>query len=195
MTRLDRGFKSWVERAAAGLRREMRLKSHEPLNPADVAKLLDVRLITPLDVPGVPRAVLDQLLKRDPSGWSAVSVALDGVSVVIYNPKHSKGRQASDIMHELAHFILDHRPATLILSHDGNMVMRSYDAKQEEEANHLAWGLLLPRDALVNARWLNLSTEEIADHFGVSQKLVSFRMDTTGVNRQFARARTRSREA
>ena len=193
MTRLDRGFKSWVERAATGLRREMRLKSHEPLKPSQVAEFLDVRLMTPLDVPGVPREVLDQLLRRDPSGWSAVSLTLNSTSLVIYNPKHSQGRQASDIMHELAHIILDHRPATLILSHDGNTVMRSYDAKQEEEANCLAWGLLLPRDALVNAKRLNHSTAEIADRYGVSQKLVTFRMDTTGVNRQFARVRTRSR--
>lgn len=165
----------------------MRLKSHEPLMPSQVAEFLEVRLITPLEVQGVPGDVLDQLLERDPSGWSAVSVALNGISVVIYNPRHSKGRQASDIMHELAHIILDHRPATLILSHDGNMVMRSYDAKQEEEANYLAWSLLLPRDALVNARRLKYSTAEIADRYGVSQTLVTFRMATTGVNRQFGR--------
>src|SRR5712675_136588 len=34
---------------------------------------LDVRLWTPYDVPGLPQPVLDQLLRHDPDGWSAVS--------------------------------------------------------------------------------------------------------------------------
>jgi len=141
----------------------------------------------PEDVPQVPKDVLDQLLRRDPSGWSAVSVLLQGYAIVIYNPKHSPGRQASDIMHELAHFILDHKPATLIVSQDGDMVMRSYDPKQEEEANCLAWGLLLPREALLDARRIKLSVRQIAEHHGVSEPLVTFRLNTTGVTRQFTR--------
>jgi Zn-dependent peptidase ImmA (M78 family) len=141
----------------------------------------------PQDVPQVPPDVLDQLLRHDPSGWSAVSIVLQGDAIVIYNPKHSLGRRASDIMHELAHFILDHKPATLIVSQDGGMVMRSYDAKQEEEANCLAWGLLLPREALLDAKRMKLSVRQIAEHHGVSEPLVTFRMNTTGVNRQFAR--------
>ncbi len=30
------------------------------------------------------------------------------------------------------------------MSADGSLVMRSYDQKQEEEANWLAWAILLP---------------------------------------------------
>src|SRR2546426_10827556 len=100
MTRLDRGFKSWVERASAGLRRELGLRSHEPIDPPHLAQYLDVRLMTPQEVSGVPQDVLDQLLHRDSSGWSAVSVVCDGDAIVIYNPRHSRGRQASDITHE-----------------------------------------------------------------------------------------------
>jgi len=155
------------------------------LEATRLAQYLGVRLMTPPEVPGVPEQVLKQLLHRDPSGWSAVSVAVEGNAIVIYNPKHSPGRQASDIMHELAHFILDHKPATLIVSQDGGMVMRSYDAKQEEEANCLAWGLLLPREALLVAKRTRLSVGEIARRYGVSEPLVRFRMNTTGVNRQF----------
>jgi len=191
MTRLDRGFKSWVERAAVGLRKELGLRGHDVLVPTRLAEYLGVRLMIPQDVPQVPKDVLDQLLRRDPSGWSAVSVVLQGDAIVIYNPKHSPGRRASDIMHELAHFILDHKPATLIVSQDGGMVMRSYDAKQEEEANCLAWGLLLPREALLDARRMKLSFRQIAEHHGVSEPLVIFRMNTTGVNRQFARRKDR----
>ena len=191
MTSLDRGFKSWVERAAAGIRHELGLDVHEALEPARLAEHLDVRLMVPHEVVGVSKQVLDQLHLHDPWGWSAVSIALDHHAIIIYNPKHSTGRQASDIMHELAHIILDHKPGTLIVSQDGDLAMRSYDGKQEEEANYLAWGLLLPREALVFAKRLPLSPRQIAERYGVSEPLVKFRMNLTGVNRQFAKVRGR----
>jgi Zn-dependent peptidase ImmA (M78 family) len=93
--------------------------------------------MTPNDFPGLPKEVLQVLLVDDPGGWSAVSLTTSKRAVVIYNPCHSKARQASDIAHELAHFILSHQPSKLVVSADGQIVMRSYDSKQEEEANWL----------------------------------------------------------
>jgi len=191
MGNLDRGFKAWAERTSASLRKELGLKSIDALDPKDLAECLGVRLCTPRDVPGVPKHVLSQLLEKDPWGWSAVSQLVKGRPLVIYNPKHSLGRQASDIMHELAHILLDHDPGKLIMSQDGTMVMRSYDRKQEEEANCLAWSLLLPRAALVSAVRLRLSASEIAEKYGVTEKLVDFRLQVTGVTAQFRRYRGR----
>ena len=109
----------------------------------------------------------------------------------LYNPRKSKGRQASDITHESAHFILDHRPATLILSPDSDVAMRSFDPKQEDEANWLSWCLLLPREALLHAKRRGLSTAQIAGHYGVTETLVSFRMQKTGVLAQLKAASRR----
>jgi Zn-dependent peptidase ImmA (M78 family) len=189
---LERGFKSWAERTSINFRNDFGLRPFDPLPAARLATHLDVQLCTPKDIPGIPRDVLDQLLRRDPSGWSAVSVHRGDRGLIIYNPTHSLGRQASDIMHELAHIVLDHKPATVILSHDGALVMRSYNQKQEEEANWLAWCLLLPRDALVHCTRLGLSPSEIADEYGVSEILVNFRRRVTGVEAQY-RAKRRSR--
>jgi Zn-dependent peptidase ImmA (M78 family) len=180
----ERGFKSWAERTSQNFRRDFGLQPHSPLQPALLATHLDVRLCTPKEIPGLPQKVLDQLLKHDPSGWSAVSVYQGDRGLVIYNPAHSKGRQASDIMHELAHLVLDHKAATVIMSHDGNLVMRSYDQKQEDEANWLAWCLLLPRDALTQCARRALSVEAIAEQYGVSRTLVNFRLGVTGVTAQ-----------
>jgi Zn-dependent peptidase ImmA (M78 family) len=180
----ERGFKSWAERTSQNFRRDFGLQAHSALQPVLLATHLDVRLCTPKEIPGLPQKVLDQLLKHDPSGWSAVSVYQGDRGLVIYNPAHSKGRQASDIMHELAHLVLDHKPATVIMSHDGNMVMRSYDQKQEDEANWLAWCLLLPRDALTQCARRALSVEAIAEQYGVSKALVNFRLGVTGVTAQ-----------
>jgi len=107
---LERGFKSWAERTSINLRTDLGLRPFEPLLPAQLASYLEVHLCTPLDIPGIPQNVLDQLPKHDPSGWSGVSIQRFGRALVIYNPEHSSGRQSNDIMHELAHLILDHKP-------------------------------------------------------------------------------------
>jgi len=191
MGNLDRGFKAWAERTSTSLRKELGLKSVDALDPKDLAQCLGVCLFTPRDIPGVTKQVLVQLLEKDPWGWSAVSHLAKGRPLVIFNSKHSLGRQASDIMHELAHILLDHDPGKLIMSQDGAMVMRSYDRKQEEEANCLGWTLLLPREALVNAVRSRLSASEIAEKYGVTETLVDYRLQVTGVTAQFRRLRGR----
>ena len=191
MQTFERGFKSWAERISLSLRRDLGLSSHDALVPAHFADFLDVHLKTPNDIPGLPTEVLHQLLTSDPGGWSAVSVFVEGAAVVIYNPRHSAGRQASDIMHEMAHLILDHQPGTMILSQDGGMVMRSYNQKQEDEANWLAWCLLLPREALWQCKRLRLSVSDVAERYGVTETLVNFRIRLTGVEAQFRATRRR----
>lgn len=192
MPTLDRGFKSWAERTSLTLRQEIGLAIEGRLDPSQLAGFLEVDVRTPYDVPGLPKHVLDQLLHCDPWGWSAVSLLLpNGRSLVIYNPRKSKGRQASDITHELAHFILDHQPATIILSHEGSIAMRTFDRKQEEEANWLAWCLLLPRDALLRAKRAGLRTAQIAARYGVTEALVTYRLNMSGVDTQLKARRGR----
>lgn len=191
MSTFERGFKSWAERTSLSLRKELSLLPHDPLNPRALATYLDIQLWTPRQVPGISEDVLHQLLERDPWGWSAVSIIAGDRGIVIYNPRKSQGRQSSDIMHELAHFILDHQPATIILSADGNLAMRTFDKKQEDEANWLAWALLLSRDALVWAKRTKLTFAEIAERYGVAESLVKFRMNISGVHVQFKGRRRR----
>jgi Zn-dependent peptidase ImmA (M78 family) len=188
---LERGFKTWAEQLALSIRHDIGLAPHAPLPGVALAQHLDVRVWTPHDVPGLPRTVLEQLLAHDPDGWSAVSCSVDGKALIIYNPQHSVGRQNSDLAHELAHIILEHEPSTIVLSHDALMAMRSFDEKQEQEANWLGWCLLLPRAALELAVKASLHTPEIAQRWGVSEQLVEFRRRMTGVDAQFRRVRTR----
>lgn len=191
MATFDRGFKARAERAALAFRRELKLAPSDPLRPELLAAHLGITLWTPREIPGLPPDVLNQLTEIDPWGWSGVSLTVDGSGVIIYNPRKSPGRRASDITHEMAHFILDHQPATIILSADLDLGMRTFDAKQEDEANWLAWCLLLPRDALVRAKIQRLSVSEIAERYGVTETLVAMRMDLTGVNSQFKARRRR----
>jgi Zn-dependent peptidase ImmA (M78 family) len=191
MTTLERGFKTWAERTAASIRRDLGLAAHQPLDVRSLAAFLEVQLKTPNEVSGIPTDVLDQLLVHDPSGWSAVSLTLGDRAVIIYNPRHSAARQASDIAHELSHFILSHEPAKLVVSPDGRMVMRSYNSKQEEEANWLAWSMLAPREALLYAARQRMPNSEIARIYGVSEALIEYRLKITGVRAVLQRSRGR----
>ena len=186
---LDRGFKAWSERTATSIRTELGLSKTAPLEPARLAEHLDVVLWTCANVPGITPDILQQLAVKDPWGWSAVTVAVEGRIIVVYNDRKSGGRQASDITHELAHVILSHEPATVILSESVDLTMRTFDQKQEDEANCLAWALLLPRDALFDARKSRLSVDSIATTFGVTETLVQYRLRMTGIDVQLQRRR------
>lgn len=187
MAILDRGFKSWCERVATAMRVGLGIAAHAPLPARRLADHLGVAVITPHDVPGIPREVLKQLTETDPYGWSAVSFTTGGSTTVIRNPGNSVGRQSSDLMHELSHIILEHEPSQLILSESGQFAMRSFNAKQEDEANWLGWTLLLPRPALIRCISRRLSSSAIASEYEVSQKLVTYRRGVTGVDVQHVR--------
>ena len=120
-----------------------------------------------------------------PAGLVRGLLAVDTDITVIYNDQNSPGRQSSDIMHELSHIILDHDPSQVILSVDGQIGMRSFDPKQEDEANWLGWTLLLPRPALMHCIQSGRSASQIAVDYNVSEQLVKYGSGVTGANRQF----------
>jgi IrrE N-terminal-like domain len=65
-----------------------------------------------------------------------------------------------------------HQPATLIVSPDLDIAMRSFDPTQEDEANWLSWCLLLPRAALLYAKRQGHSAAQIAARYGVTESLI-----------------------
>ena len=190
MPTLERGFKAWAERMAVAVRRKYGLSPTEPIKPWKLADQLGVRVVSPLDFPELPSDIRTQLLERDPTGWSAATLLVGDTATVIYNPKSSPGRQASDVIHELAHIMLEHDPAAVVFSEDGQMATRTFDQKQEDEANWLGWTLLLPRSALVAARQQRMAKAQIAKAYGVSERLVGYRLQVTGVDVQMKRGRT-----
>jgi hypothetical protein len=191
MSTLERGFKTWCERRAKSLREDLKLGEDEPVDVFRVAKHLGVKVLTPKDIDGMSGEDLRQLLIQDAAGWSAVTVDLPGQKLIIHNPRHSRGRQASDVAHELAHVLLRHEGLPHWFgggnSSGSHMMLRSYDAKCEEEANWLGWTILLPRVALVRAREQGADESQVAAKYGVSEELVRFRLQKTGVETQLRR--------
>lgn len=184
---MQRGYKAWCERFSADTRGELGLPSTAPLGARQLATHLGIRVWTPDDVPGLPPETREVLLRNDgtPSCWSAVTLVVGEKTLVILNSSHSPARQASDLMHELAHRIRDHEPEEMSISSEGLMLLKAYDKEQEEEADWLAGVLLLPRDALVHIRRMGLSDEEVVSKYGVSKRMYTYRVSMTGVNRQF----------
>jgi IrrE N-terminal-like domain len=182
----ERGFKAWCERTAQEMRRVVDVRPSDPLDPAQLAPKLGIEVRTARDVLGLSDESSKVLFEDDSNGWSALTICVGARRRVILNPTHSPGRQASDLMHELSHLILNHNPNGVGISQEGLLLMDQYDRKQEAEADWLAGCLLLPRDALVSIKKRFLDLDSAARAYGVSRAMLRYRFDITGVNYQFA---------
>lgn len=184
-----RGFKSWCERYATEKRKDLGLSTSDPLDARLLAENLGIRVWTPHDVPGLTQEQLNTLLFNDgttASDWSAVTLIVDDMKLVILNSSHSAGRQSSDLMHELSHLILDHQSQEMNASSEGVLMLSAYEKDQEDEADWLSGCLLLPREALVSIMRRRMDLTEAAKDFRVSMSMLRYRMSMTGVARQYA---------
>lgn len=191
MSLLERGFKTWSEKTSLTFRKDLNLSADSALDPRALAVKMGVLVWTAefaAEHGNLAQEHLDQLIKHDSGSWSAVTLVLSTRTLVIINSTHAKVRQNSDIMHELAHLVLEHKPSRVDITPDGHMVLDNYDRKQEEEANWLAGSLLVPRDPLVAMVRRKAPSEKIAQHFAVSGKMLQWRRQVTGVDAQLARA-------
>ncbi len=186
---MRRGFKAWCERTSSEYRQALGLSLAVSLDPLILAEHLNVRVLMPDEVPGVSPKSLIQLKGSDGlATWSAVTITQGGIRLVILNSGHPSTRQANSLAHELAHIILNHTSDDTQWSPEGVLFRNSFDEEQEDEANWLAACLLLPRQGLLQAYRRQPRPDELARHFGVSQKLVNWRLRMTGITRQARRA-------
>lgn len=185
----ERGFKTWCEKYSIQTRTELGLTPAAPLDTTALAKHLGVGVLTPEDIPGLSQETLDILRRNDgvtPSCWSAVTLVVGPKVVVILNSSHSPARQASDLCHELAHRIRGHEAQQVDITEDGIMLLQSYEKAQEEEADWFSGCLLLPREALVHIKREQLEDAEASVLYGVSMRMLKYRMSMTGINKQYA---------
>lgn len=188
----NRGFKSWCEQVALQQRRALGVRPVDPLSPEHLAARLNIQVRTPGDVPDLDPDCVRTLVHEDPDSWSAVTISEDSRSVIILNSAHSKGRTASDLMHELAHILVGHKPARVDVAEDGSLLLHLYDKKQEDEATWLAGCLLLPRVALVEILASRIERQVAARRYGVSMDMLTYRIGVTGVEYQLGRRSRRN---
>ncbi len=181
---MQRGFKSTCEQVSRRYRKRLGVSLDAPLPYRRLAQELGVILWTPAEIPGLDSDTVRQLAVTGAGSWSAVTVRLDGRHAVIVNNAQDQVRIPSNVMHELAHIILGHSASRVDISEDGHLWLSTYGNDQEKEADWLAASLLLPRDGLLPCFSRRRNVEAIAAQFQVSQELVRWRLNVTGVARQ-----------
>jgi hypothetical protein len=178
---VTRNFLDWIERRANKLRCFIGLKATEPLDPYKLAQVLEIKILTPLQVQGMCPAWLNQLLETDADGWSAGTLHLPGQkAVVVLNPTHADTRKRATLMEEIAHVFLGHQPSSLIVI-KGVTAMRSYKKSQETQAYWTGAAALVPMALMKQVQKTGMQREELAEYCGVSVDLILFREKVTKV--------------
>ena len=178
---LRRGFKSEAERIARRVQADLGLSAAEPIEPELIAELLGIEVKAGDEL--LPRERFQELEEIQPNAFSACTLrpSPDRV-VIVHNPLSSKTRQNSDVAHELAHMLLGHDLS--LVQRLGDVTFLSCDPVQEEEAAWLSGCLLLPRALLLAEVRSRADAKDIANKYGVSERMAQYRLDVTGVVRQ-----------
>ena len=180
-----RGFKSEANATAREIRAEMGLRDLDKLDPWALAAHLLVP-VEPLSdyARDAPQAV-HHFSVADPGAFSACTVFDGARRKIVHNNAHLPGRQASNVTHELSHALLLH-PPTPALDDRG---CRQWNQDIEDEAQWLAGALLLTEDAALSIVRQGVSVSGAAEHFGISEQMVMYRLNVTGARTRVARAR------
>ncbi len=183
---LERGFKTRSEKKSESIRNEMGLESYSHLCAFELANHLNIKVYKPSEIFGED-VNIDMLVgtKGQNNGWSALTMETKKNNrIIIHNNLHSDSRQQSDLMHELAHVICNHKPPPARTDVNIPIFMREHDPKQEQEAILLGSVLQLPRVGLLWALKKNMSKDEISQYYNASDKMVNFRINSSGVKNQ-----------
>jgi transcriptional regulator with XRE-family HTH domain len=174
-------FQRWIEGQARAIRKLGTVPTFGRLDPFELAKKMDVRVILPQQIANFPKEKAEQLLLRDPDAWSAGTLRLEGkMHLVVMNPTHKETRQRASLMEELSHILLDHKPSQLVRGGDG-LAFRTWNRTQETHAYWVGAAALLPEWVLKGAKTLGWSLERTAQEHGVSVDLVKFREKVSGI--------------
>jgi Zn-dependent peptidase ImmA (M78 family) len=180
---LRRGFKKEANAIVKEIRAELGLTLMAPLDPWALAEHLEIPVMTLSAMSeDVPDSV-HHFSVVNSSEFSAMTVFCGTRRVIVYNDSHTKGRQASDIAHEVSHGLLLHPPRPA-LNVNG---CRNWNDDVEDEAQWLAGALLISEEAALNIARRKLPLDQAATLYGVSQQMVRWRLGMTGANKRLAR--------
>jgi hypothetical protein len=180
---LRRGFKAEAERHATRLRQELGLQAHDCLGPRVLANHLDIDVVDADSL--VPLHELEELERLQAYAFSAATFEIAGRKIIVVSPLHARGRQNSDVAHELAHIILEHNLSEV--RELCGQPFRTCRPDEEEEATAFGGTILLPRPLLISAARRQASVEQIANESQVTVEMARYRYNTTGVARQVNR--------
>ena len=180
---LRRGFKSEANEIARITRAELGVGPANPIDPWQLADYLNVPVEPMSNLRDVAGPAVSYFSGVDSSSFSAVTVFSGSYRMIVHNDSHFPGRQKSNITHELSHALLLHPPAPAI----DDKGCRIWNRDVEDEAEWLSGTLLVPEKAALRVvRW-GLTIKEAAKIYGVTNKLMTFRINLTGARKRASR--------
>jgi Zn-dependent peptidase ImmA (M78 family) len=172
---LRRGFKSEANKIAREIRSELGLTPAAPLDPRKLSEYLSIPILTLSDMTELAPNAVNYFSSVNTSEFSAMTV-FDGTKrIIVHNNAHTNGRQANDISHELSHGLLLHPPRPALNANG----CRDWDSDMEDEAQWLSGALLISEEAALRIVRNKMSIEEAAEFYGVSLKMVKWRLQVT----------------
>ncbi len=171
------------------IRRKLELAPTAPVVPAAIAQVLGIPILNPGQLNELPNDVRQRLQQDHSDAWSAITVSDGKNHLIVLNPTHAPTRANSSLAHEIAHVLLGHEPSIMFVMPQSDIVLRTHNKEQEDEANWLAGCILLPRDALLRVRRIGLTDDQICVEYGVSPAMLRFRINATGVDAQVRRTK------
>ena len=183
---MRRGFKTEAKAIVHEVRAELSLTSTSPLDVWRLAKHLEIPVIPLSSLQEQAPNAARLFLNGGQGMFSGVTVFEGTNRTIVHNDAHVLGRQASDIAHELSHGLLLHTPTTAI---DGRGC-RVWDSEAEAEADWLCGALLVPEEAAIQIVRLGWSFHKAAAEYGVTPKMVQYRINVTGARKRVQRLRS-----
>lgn len=183
------GFKTEANGLAAEIRDELGLRALDRLDPFRLAAHLEIPVVPLTSLRDAAPEAAAHLLDVEPRALSAVTVFDGRRRRIVYNDRHSDGRQNSSVGHEAAHGLLLHEPQPALDDYG----CRLWDQDAEDEADWLSSVLLVPEDAALAVARGWKTEPEAAAHFGVSAQLLTWRLNKTGARERVRRSRALAR--
>jgi len=121
---------------------------------------------------------LQRLTQDAPELWSAAVVKDESGHFVIYNHAHSAPRVLSDLAHEIAHLVAEHRLDVAWMDPSGKKCGAS--PAHEKEAAELGGALLVPASEAKTHAVYGRQPEVLAERYGVSHEMAIWRMRASG---------------
>jgi len=190
MTKFRRGFKAEANTIAREIREELGLHPVDPLDPWNLAKHLAIPVFTLRQFAEEAPKAYKLFRNLEEGAFSAVTVFSGSARVIVHNEFHARVRQASNLAHEISHALLMHPPMQAFDARG----CRNWNEELENEANWLAGALLISEEAALQIARNDISIEYVSAKYGVSQKMVQFRLNVTGAYKRIRRERNYCRK-
>jgi Zn-dependent peptidase ImmA (M78 family) len=176
------GFKKKAEDLGLKIREEMGLSIFSPLDAFALAKHKNIPVFT-FDEILFDLEAERTLLNNHPSFSALYTITRDGEKIILYKNTDSSARQQSNIMHEIAHILLEHSIPENLLNLASKFGLTYNNELQENEAKFLGGCLQLTKPSLFASLKKSMTHLEIAEKYFASVEMVNYRINISGVQK------------